>query len=428
MVVLRIGVDDTDSPRGMCTTYVGAVMERRLQGMGLGRLEYSRLIRLNPCCPFKTRGNAAVSLHFECPEFLVDRVVDVVVDTVEELYEKGYGETQPGVVVLVDGEVPASWRDFALRAVREMVSVEEALELAEDAGALVYRFNGGRGVVGAVASIGCPLENPTYEAIAYRARKNWGTVRRVDVESVAQLHAAGVSFDSYNPETNEPRITPHTPCPVLAGVRALTPENALKGLTMVRFLEEVELVTVYATNQATDMHLTKTTIAGIKPFSNAVVEGRIVSKPRITAGGHVFTEVDDGTGVITCAAYRPTGSLRMVVASLRPGDRVRVMGSVKPKHSGLTLNLEKLEVSELVEYIVVRPPRCPSCMKRMDSAGRGKGYRCRGCGVRMDESFGERVVESRVLNPGMYEAAVSARRHLSKPLCLQSVLPMTNSQ
>ncbi|MCS7138353.1 MAG: tRNA(Ile2) 2-agmatinylcytidine synthetase, partial [Candidatus Caldarchaeum sp.] len=75
MRVLRVGVDDTDSVKGMCTTYVGAVLEQKLLSMGCRKLEPSRLIRLNPNCPFKTRGNAAVSLHLEVPDAMAESAV-----------------------------------------------------------------------------------------------------------------------------------------------------------------------------------------------------------------------------------------------------------------------------------------------------------------------------------------------------------------
>ena len=48
-----IGIDDTDSPRGMCTTYLGAVLIRRLVARGFNLTE-ARLIRLNPNVPYKT--------------------------------------------------------------------------------------------------------------------------------------------------------------------------------------------------------------------------------------------------------------------------------------------------------------------------------------------------------------------------------------
>ncbi len=418
MAVLRIGLDDTDSTRGMCTTFVAAVLEKRLREMGCEQVDYSHLVRLNPNCPFKTRGNASVSLHFEVGEGMAGDAVETAVKTVEEFYEKGFDTTQPGVVVYRGEAVPGDWVKFAVRAVREIVELEEAVRLAEKHGAEVYMFNGGRGVVGALAAIGLPLDNPTYEAIAYRLHSNWGTVRRVDKASVVKLYETGLTFDSYDPATDEVRITPHTPCPILAGVRALTPENALKGLSMVQFHEEVLLTTVFKTNQATDMHLVETNVSDLKPYSNAVLTGRVASKPVKTTGGHVFVKFDDGTGVVYLAAYRPTGRLREVVYGLRPGDVVRVMGGVKPKPQGLTLNLEKLEVLELAEHVFHRPPKCPRCMRRMESAGKAKGYRCDRCGARLGVEHAEAVVEQRSIRLGKYEVDVAARRHLSRPLCI----------
>lgn len=56
-----IGIDDTDSNDGMCTTYLGALLLDELQAYGT--LEtLPLLIRLNPTIPYKTRGNAAVAL------------------------------------------------------------------------------------------------------------------------------------------------------------------------------------------------------------------------------------------------------------------------------------------------------------------------------------------------------------------------------
>ena len=57
-----IGIDDTDSPAGMCTTYLGAVLVRRLKSAGL-TIRETRLVRLNPNAPFKTRGNAAICIE-----------------------------------------------------------------------------------------------------------------------------------------------------------------------------------------------------------------------------------------------------------------------------------------------------------------------------------------------------------------------------
>ncbi|MEM1948751.1 MAG: tRNA(Ile)(2)-agmatinylcytidine synthase [Candidatus Caldarchaeum sp.] len=420
MRVLRIGVDDTDSPNGMCTTYVGAVLERKLLEMGCEKIDYSHLVRLNPNCPFKTRGNAAVSLHIKTSEDNVDKVVKTVVETVEALYEKGYENTQPGIVIYEGVEIPDEWRRFAEKAVVDIVSLKEALDLAEKYTAMVYMFNGGRGVIGALAAVALPLEHYTFEAIAYRVRENWGTVRRIDPASVQELYLSGLSFDSYDPEKKEIRVTPHTPCPVLAGVRATSAEKALKGLSMLRFFEEVAMQTVYKTNQATDMHYVKVKLSELRPFINAVVEARVLNVPEMKRGGHVFFEVGDDTGSVTCAAYAPTGKLRNAALALRPGDVVTVMGAVKPKPQGLTLNIEKLEVKQLITVTIKRPPQCPNCYRRMESAGKNQGYRCRRCDISLPKEAAETIILPRGVSPGVYEVAISARRHLSMPLSLST--------
>ena len=58
---LYVGMDDTDSVSGMCTTYICSVILDRLKDCGFKVDGPPRLIRLNPFAPHKTRGNGAVS-------------------------------------------------------------------------------------------------------------------------------------------------------------------------------------------------------------------------------------------------------------------------------------------------------------------------------------------------------------------------------
>ena len=65
---------------------------------------------------------------------------------------------------------------------------------------------------------------------------------------------------------------------------------------------------------------------------------------------------------------------------------------------------------------VYRNPVC-ECGKRMSSAGKGKGFKCKKCGkkIESDDKVPEKI--NRTLNKGwFYETPVSARRHLAKPL------------
>ncbi len=60
---LLVGIDDTDSSRGWCTTYLAHRIATDVPAVEV--LPYPRLVRLNPNVPFKTRGNAAVCLEVE---------------------------------------------------------------------------------------------------------------------------------------------------------------------------------------------------------------------------------------------------------------------------------------------------------------------------------------------------------------------------
>src|SRR2546427_234208 len=60
-MVLWIGVDDTDSLRGMCTTFLATEIVRDLTA-DFDLIGYPRLVRLNPNIPWKTRGNGAICL------------------------------------------------------------------------------------------------------------------------------------------------------------------------------------------------------------------------------------------------------------------------------------------------------------------------------------------------------------------------------
>src|SRR5213594_382175 len=58
---LYLGVDDTDSLRGMCTTFLATELVRALPDWDL--IGYPRLVRLNPNIPWKTRGNGAICVR-----------------------------------------------------------------------------------------------------------------------------------------------------------------------------------------------------------------------------------------------------------------------------------------------------------------------------------------------------------------------------
>ena len=60
---LNIGFDDTDSIKGMCTTFLAYKIVEMLKKQNTEFLDFPKLIRFNPNIPWKTRGNGAVSLR-----------------------------------------------------------------------------------------------------------------------------------------------------------------------------------------------------------------------------------------------------------------------------------------------------------------------------------------------------------------------------
>ncbi|MBS7623194.1 DUF1743 domain-containing protein [Candidatus Bathyarchaeota archaeon] len=404
----------------MCTTYVGAVLLDRLKSLGFRLVSWPRLVRLNPNWHLKTRGNCAVCIDVKCRGSSLPVLRETALRTVEELAELGCETTNPGVVLFSSSTVPAELKRFSKTVIQDVVEIEDAERLAQRIGAEYYKFKLGRGIVGALAAIGETFQrDSTYEILAYRKAEYRGRRRVVDAESVVMMDKATFprTFDNIDPTTGEIRITPHTPCPVLFGIRSQDPEAALEAFRMVKVDEPIERWMIYRTNQGTDAHLRYSSINTTRPFTSAILTGNVSRRPRILPGGHVVFTLSDGDGEIDCAAYEPTRRFRDAVKGLEVGDLVRVYGGVKKKEGlPLTLNLEKIEVLELKKNLLKMNPVCVVCGKRAKSEGKGKGYQCETCGRRFPSGSESYVERQRDLIPGFYEVPPRARRHLAKPL------------
>ena len=172
-----IGIDDTDSERGLCTTYLAAVLMERLRPLG-EIVGLPKLIRLNPCARYKTRGNAAIAIELESDR--PEEVRDVALETVQELSDFSGMNTNPGLVI-APRRTP-QMTAFYQRAVTEILEIKDAKKLLDEEGIWYRGFKKGRGLIGALAAIGAVLPDFTYELIAYRERARWGTLRRIDEE------------------------------------------------------------------------------------------------------------------------------------------------------------------------------------------------------------------------------------------------------
>jgi len=417
---IKIGIDDTDSKHGMCTTYVGTVVVNRLEGQGFTLGSWPRLVRLNPNWHLKTRGNCAISIDVKCEKSNLPILRETVLSAVQELAELRCETTNPGVVFYSGRTIPEDLMRFSKSVIQDVVEIEDAERLARKIGAEYHKFKLGRGIVGALAAIGETFkQDSTYEILAYRTEEYRGKKRTIDAESVAMMDRATFprTFDNIDPVAGEIRITPHTPCPILFGIRSQDPGTALEAFGMVKVSEPIERWMIYKTNQGTDAHLIGNIISSLKPLTSAILTGRVSLEPMIIPGGHVIFELSDGSGEISCAAYEPTRRFRDIVKRLEVGDLVRVYGGVKKKKGlPLTLNLEKIEILGLKKFFLKLNPFCTVCGKRAKSEGKNKGYQCKVCGRRFSSGSETFVEMPRELSPGFYEVPPRARRHLAKPL------------
>jgi tRNA(Ile2)-agmatinylcytidine synthase len=416
-ILLYVGIDDTDSSSGMCTTYITCVIISKLKDCGFNITGYPLLIRLNPFARFKTRGNGATSFKLELKSLKeVDEVKKIVLENVQELSVLEDDRTNPGVV-FYPGEMTLELQKFAFEAIRNIVSIEHAENLLNKISADFYKFKNGRGIIGALAAIACPLDDKTYELLSYRIPENYGTPRRINHESVLEMdkHTYPETFD--NLDMGYIAIEPHTPCPVLYGIRSENPEILEKAKSFVKVSEPVERSCVFLTNQHTDMHLQKVgRIEDMEKFKCYIVEGRVRDKPRVIEGGHLIFTLEDKSGEIECAAYEPTKQFRDFVRELEPGDMLRVYGGIgEGINNKGTMNIEKFELLKLANLVQLRNPTC-QCGKRMKSAGTGKGYKCPNCGAKIRDEKKESIELSRNIKEGFYETPPSARRHLCKPI------------
>jgi tRNA(Ile2)-agmatinylcytidine synthase len=400
-----LGIDDTDSERGLCTTYLAAVLMDRLRSIGTLK-GMPRLVRLNPCAQFKTRGNAAIALEIETED--PEAVRDMALCTVIELSDLKGANTNPGLVIAED--VSCGMRRFYKRALTEILEIEEARELLDSEGVWYRGLKKGRGLIGALAAVGADLEDRTYELIVYRERRRWGTKRQIDSDSVWRADAATYpeTWDSVDHHNNRIVFAPHSGDPVLFGIRGCDPDAIERAFQNIKS-EPWERRVLYTTNQGTDAHILHGEISEVVDNQSYCLRGRVASMPRAIEGGHLFFRLENCSS-IECAAFEPTKNFRGIVKRLIPGDCVEVYGAVRDG----TLNLEKLNILSLAEQELLAVPECPSCKRRMESAGKGQGYRCRHCKTRAEGR--ERRMLSRELKTGFYEVPPCARRHLAKPL------------
>lgn len=438
-----IGIDDTDSPEGGCTTYLTAEIIKRLSDYDV--IGYPKLVRLNPNIPWKTRGNGAICIEmgkgkggririgFSEQKHLFafteaqpeskfapkieerEKLINILSGIVEDFAEMNDENTNPAVIVF--WKKPS--RYVYQRVLQKMMTVEDIMKDIYRMGdfASHKEWKNGRGLIGATAACAWEPEDSTYEVITYRHPDKWGTPRNVDFGSASKVEMKIKStFDNVDIKNKHNCTTPNTPCPILFGIRGDDQTDLLVAKDMIVPNEDIDSWMLYHSNQGTDDHYECfEDIMSLQPYKSVIVRGEVSEEVRTEEGGHTFVTIMDDSGFIDCAAYEPTKEFRDTVRKLQEGDVIVAYGSVREEP--FTINLEKFYVESLMESEEkVANPFCEDCQKNMTSMGTGKGYRCRKCKKKVAEEDVPMKPKDRGLKVGFYEVPSCARRHLTKPL------------
>ena len=411
--ILHIGIDDTDSPKGMCTTFLCYEIVKFLEKQEIQFMDFPYLIRFNPNIPWKTRGNGAVRLTIRTkhPKKIKNKIIQFV-----ENYSDTKNGANPGLVFFQNKQIPLTFQKFSKLALWKLIGRKEAKRFVSENNIESFYLGNGQGLVGAISAIGYEFSDHTFELLSYRKKSQFGKKRHIDLNSIKEMQSTiPETFSSYDNDNKRVLITPHGPDPVFYGIRGETAKSVVKASTIVNVDEKLDGYMVFKSNQGTGDHLkNELQVNDLKPYTSGFLVGDICSKPVIQKGGHVFFSIQVEGRKIRCAVYKPT-KITQVASALIVGDKIKIGGGVRKasKNYGRVINVEFLDVLQLGKHNVSVNPTCRKCNKRMKSKGTKQGFECIKCGHR---AFSKVILElPRKIECRLYIPSVSAHRHLTRP-------------
>ena len=382
-----IGLDDTDEREHGCTTHDFDDLLNHLAESGF-QVEDSRLVRLWPFAPRRTRGNAALSaiISSGCLGDLETSLVEWFNSRFTN-HESGLEihSAQP-VLLLTEQRLPES---IYWNTVQGFVELSDRItELNEFPHRIWSTQSGMGGLIGASAAIAWKGDHDyTWECTAWRHQSGPRIIPDNLVIEMSNRYPSTIL--NRDPNARRSLIAPRTPCPVLYGIRGESRQDVLDAHEFLQEqgAEKSSGHRAHRTNQATDDHL------------SSVASG-VVTKSRIMKGGHV--EINAGP---TLLAFSQGGEVNSLAQQLSPGDQIEWYGL---QDSDGNFHLERLRLIA-GERNKVRPTcRCGS---RFKSQGANQPLRCPSCGLEH-----ENLWETEMLSTDWQEPPPSYRRHLAKPL------------
>jgi tRNA(Ile2)-agmatinylcytidine synthase len=388
-----LGLDDTDSLNGGCTT---EVFHRLIEDLpSQTTVGEPCLVRLWPFAHRRTRGNAAMAVELNHPneDDLLEHL-DVWWETYilplqgevasSAMSSREQHPTSPGMVWFK--EKPSATHYWT--AVRGHVGLD-SLPVAD-------RSWGEFGRIGASAAAAWDETPTTWEAIVWRQASAQGP-RRIDEETLAKLDEWPSIVFSRDPRRGTQLIAPRGRSPVLFGLRSRSSADAERGCQMLLNSPGTEHASgwrVFRTNQASGDHLTNSYILTVR--SSEVHPER----------KHVRLETEQ-MPVLMFAEGGPVNALGRWVMQ---GDRIEVRGLIDREGC---LHAEQARVIHAVARRRMRP-LCSTCSTRLKSMGSNQGLRCPSCKAKTEDAWDDVDVACPFLN--WVEPHVGGRRHLSRPL------------
>ncbi len=148
MVRVVIGIDDTDTKEKGATWVLAMKLGNECR---IGKFLGHKIIQLNPLVPNKTTNCCSTAVSFAVKEEDVPALVEFATEFVRR---ESYSED--AVLTIFQGlEVPKVLRDFGWSCKSVLYTTEDAIRVAEESGVEIIRITGDKGVIGAVAAIGC---------------------------------------------------------------------------------------------------------------------------------------------------------------------------------------------------------------------------------------------------------------------------------
>lgn len=412
--ILHIGIDDTDSPKGMCTTFLSYKIVKFLEKQKTEFVDYPSLIRFNPNIPWKTRGNGAVRLTIKTrnPNKIKKEIIQFITN-----YSDTKNGANPGLVFFQDQSIPQSFHKFSRLALWKLISRKTAKDFISNNKIDSFYLGNGQGLVGAIGAIGYKFSDHTFELLCYRKKSQFGKKRKINKHSVKKMQSITFpeTYNSFDNENDRVLITPHGPDPVFYGIRGESVKSVVLASTMVDTDEKLDGYMVFKSNQGTADHLkNELQVNDLKPYTSGFLVGKVCSKPVTEQGGHVFFSIQVGDRKIRCGVYKQT-KITKTAQDLIPGDKIRLGGGIRKasKNYERVLNVEFLDVIKLEKNILLTNPTCKTCNKKMKSKGNRQGFECFRCG---NKSFSKSSLEiPRKIQCKLYLPAISAHRHLTRP-------------